>query len=137
MRLVSAYGVRVVALALFILVLFGSTGAVHVGMDMTHDPMMTPCPLTGYSTVMCDMNVLEHIAAWQSAFAATFENARNIGLLVLAFALLLTFGWRRKLVVDRNPPPLRRERHELQKQIGIFNPLREAFSSGIIHPKVF
>lgn len=99
---------------------------------------MTNCPLMTGQAVVCNMNPLEHIAAWQRMFATTLpQNSLDIFALLLV-ALALTLVWTRFLLPKRE--------HESQPVFSIIAgrekylppPLfQELFSNGILNPKLF
>lgn len=121
---------------LFVLLLLGSAGVLHFGMGMEYGSQMTPCPFSGEGAI-CNMNPLEHIAAWQNAFIATFQGERGIALLLLAFAAVWTVGFWKRLYTKRAFRSLQKRRHIVRKELCIVSPLQEAFSNGILNPKVF
>lgn len=136
MRDLHRYVKIVFALALSIFLVFGLTGAVHVGMNVQANGQMAPCPFMGKGAV-CNMSPLEHLAALQDAFTTTVENGRNVALFLVTLTLLLTLGFwkgfftkRENLASQRMPPPP-------QEQTRIFDPLQEVFARGILHSKAF
>jgi len=111
-----------------------------LGMDMREDGTMGGCLFTmGTEAKICPMTTLEHISSWQELFTATFSQSEMLASLILllfAFAVvvifkrtrLLSFGhhitfWR--LYIKHSP------------HLSFFSPLREAFSRGILHPKIY
>ncbi|OYV27069.1 MAG: hypothetical protein B7W98_02590, partial [Parcubacteria group bacterium 20-58-5] len=105
MHFLRTYGRVFIAAAVFAFLAFGTTGIVHWGMDMRGDNQLAPCPFTGESAV-CNMNPLEHIAAWQNAFTTTFQNERDVALLLLAFVFLFAVGFWKKLLAQKEPTAL-------------------------------
>lgn len=99
---------------------------------------MTNCPLMGMP-VLCQMNPLQHIAAWQSVFTAlpNHNNVLATLLLLLTFAFGIFAGYfyrNTDLVGTLQSGP----RFIYQKKFLTFvSSLQEAFSSGILHPKIF
>jgi hypothetical protein len=136
MKIIFSYVKILVAAALLTFLLFGTAGAMHFGMNMGVDGKMAPCPFSGEGSI-CTMNPLEHIAAWQSAFTTTVQNERDIALLLLGLVLLFTVGFWRELFAKRGLRTLQRLRFNLRQQFEILDPLQEAFSNGILNPKVF
>lgn len=92
------------------------------------DNQMTSCPIMGMP-VICDMSVQEHISAWKSIFAAIPGQ-----ILLLAALLFLARSVFRYLTFK--PPRFLYLKPKLQFA-SIFNYLQEAFSSGLIHSKVY
>ena len=132
----QTYGRIVLAVLLLAMLLSASAGVAHFGMDMRQGGMAV-CPLMGAPAAVCNMNVFEHIAAWQRAFAGVFAGGRDMVLLLIALAFFLMFGGRHKLAFRSDASPSERSRRFLKDQIDIFNSLQEAFSNGILHPKAF
>lgn len=135
MRSLRSYVKIVVTVGLLAFLLFGSAGAMHFGMGM-QDGQMPGCPFSGEGAI-CTMNPLEHIAAWQNAFTTTVQNERDLTLLLIGLALLFTVGFWRKLFTKKDLRTLQRWHSVLREEFNIFDPLQEAFSNGILNPKVF
>lgn len=136
MKFTYSYAKIVVAAALLAFLLFGTAGAMHFGMNMGVDGKMAPCPFSGEGSI-CTMNPLEHIAAWQNAFTTTVQNERDVALLLLGLTLLFTVGFWRELFTKRDLRSLQRWHSVLREEFSIPDPLQEAFSNGILNPKVF
>lgn len=136
MKGISSYTKIIVTTALLALLLFGSAGMMHFGMGMQSDGKMAPCPFSGEGAI-CTMNPLEHIAAWQNAFTTIVQNERDLALLLVGLVLLLTVGFWRELFTKRDLRSLQRWHSVLREEFNIFDPLQEAFSNGILNPKVF
>lgn len=136
MKFIYSYAKIIVAAALLVFLIFGTAGAMHFGMNMGADGNMAPCPFSGEGAI-CTMNPLEHIAAWQSAFTTTVQNERDLTLLLVGLVLLFTAGFWRQLFTKRDLRTLQRWHSVLREEFNILDPLQEAFSSGILHPKVF
>jgi hypothetical protein len=121
--------------AFLFLGVFGMPHAMTMGSDGTM--AMSNCPFMSGQAVVCNMNPLEHIAAWQSMFTTTFQQNSSTLILLLLAALALALVWTR----TRWPSPAR----SLQPIFSIIRRenylppplLQELFSSGILNPKVF
>lgn len=121
-------------LTLFVvsLLLVGSFGISHAGMSMDMEGTMTDCPfMPGVS--ICSMSPLEMIAASQSFLSTVTLGQDSALLLLISVALVLS--------ISPNflaPPKVSiRYRFPKQKQRPLFNFLVEAFSNGILNPKLF
>lgn len=125
-------GIAIVTLALLVL---GSFGVLHFGM-MPSDGQMSGCPFMGEGAV-CRMDPLEHLAAWQSAFTATIpgQSVASFVLLLLLSLLLLQHG--RQRFARKKASPTRGFRVPYRGRLFFHHPLQEAFSDGILHPKLF
>lgn len=136
----STIGKVVLVLGLVAFLSLGIFGMSHSTMSMEPDGSMTMtnCPLMTGQAVVCNMNPLEHIAAWQGMFETTLQQNGTDFLILLLTALALTLIWTRSFW----PRPKRDHQPALSL---IFNGerhlpsplLQELFSSGILNPKVF
>ncbi|MEK7151839.1 MAG: hypothetical protein AAB773_00220 [Patescibacteria group bacterium] len=119
--------------------LVGFIGANHLGMNMgSLGQEMSGCSVMGMTTV-CQMNPLEHIAAWQNMFVSVSPKGTFDALVLFLAFLLFAFSvkdfWSAGLASffsDQKTTPI------LRRTISIIrNPLAEAFSNGILNPKIF
>ncbi len=137
MPFAARYGKVFVALAIGALFLLGSLGFMHFGMSEMGGVPTSNCPLMPGMTSVCNMNLLEHVAAWQSMFTTIIPAEKTFALMLLfLFALLSARALVAKIKWTFGPP----QNHILQRTRSLFVPhyaLQEAFSNGIIHPKVF
>ena len=118
----------------FLLVGFFGVGlsGIHMG---SLGQEMPGCPVMGM-TVVCQMDPLEHIAAWQSMFVSALPNGiLNVLAVLLAF---LFFAFLKKdgrfLPLASSPKTIQVPRRVISI---IRNPLADAFSNGILNPKIF
>ena len=110
-----------------------------MGMDQQSDGTMGGCLFTGMEEI-CEMTFTEHLSQWQSMFTTTApQKALAFALLFLLTVvfvavaifkrnLLLLFSYyttRWRLYIRHNP------------ELSLFNPLKEAFSRGILNPKIY
>lgn len=126
-------------LLLLALSLVSLIGVSHsFGMTMNEKGQMSACPFSGQAAI-CTMTFAEHLNIWQAMFTATPQKTSffNFLILTLAFALAsiifrerlrlflgsLTFRWR--LHLKRN------------SFFQFFDHLKEAFSQGILNPKIY
>ncbi len=107
-----------------------------VNMDMSAMDGKASCPFGGHLMAICQMNPLEHIQEWQSMF--TMLPAQNILFTFFAlFAFLFApksgsrFSLSKLLLIFSSNRLLRSQSFQ------IFDPLKQAFSNGILNPKVF
>jgi hypothetical protein len=117
------------ALIIVALVAIVATGLSFSLHDMTEDGRMTGCPLMGMP-VICNMNVQEHIAAWQSMFSAIPTQ-----ILLLLVLLLVTSRPIFRYLTYR-PPELLHLNYE-ERSLLVFDHLRESLASGLIHSKAY
>jgi hypothetical protein len=136
----STIGKVVLVLGLMAFLSLGIFGMSHSTMSMEPDGSMTMtnCPLMTGQAVVCNMNPLEHIAAWQNMFTTTLQQNGSDVLTLLLVALALTLIWARSLWP--------RLKQDLQPRFSIIwhrkeilppSLLQELFSNGILNPKLF
>lgn len=122
-----------IVLAVLTVLSFGISGFGQ-GMDMNSSTAI--CPFSGHSMSMCKMNPMEHIQEWQSMFT-TLPAKDILTLLSLLLALFALLKLRQVFSVSKIP--------KVDSYINLFyirrppisNFLQEAFSSGILNPKIF
>jgi hypothetical protein len=122
--------IAIVALSFLLL---SSFGVLHFSMMQT-DGQMSGCPFMGEGAI-CQMNPLEHLAAWQSAFTTILPGQSVVFLLLLLSFLLLRFG--RQSFARNKDSPIHLFYIRYRERLFFLNPLQEAFSNGILNPKVF
>src|SRR3989338_9044020 len=135
MRRFRTYRLSILAIAALALILISHTGIFHVGMNM-QDSSMFFCPFMGEDAI-CNMNPLEHIATWQSAFTTTAPGKGVVSLLVLLFASLLVLQTWKHILSRRRDPPIQAFRVRYKVYFPLTSSLQEAFSNGILNPKIF
>ncbi|MDZ4260292.1 MAG: hypothetical protein U1A25_01380 [Candidatus Sungbacteria bacterium] len=116
--------------------LFGSSHS--FGMEMKDDGTMSGCLFTGMDEV-CTMTFTQHRTAWQNMFSSIPVKSIILSLLALVFSLLLFAGFLKQYGMWA-----RKRMESLQKlyfihhpNLFLFNPLQEAFSRGILNPKIY
>ena len=120
-------------LVVFWMLLFGIS---MTSMDMNTMDGKANCPFGGHAMAICQMNPMEHIQEWQSMF--TMLPAQNMLLILFAlFAFLLIRKLHSKFSIPEPPLALPINRSAYSQSFQIFDPLKEAFSSGILNPKIF
>lgn len=128
----------VLLLSVFALLLVGTFGLGHSGI-MEADGQMSNCPLPGMATA-CKMGLLEHIAAWQNMFVASLHKDIPLLLVLLLLAMLLAFSAANLSRPKRKPLSIYAHSLRARSRIDIpiiIGPLQEAFSNGILNPKIF
>lgn len=112
-------------------------GFSQFGMNMDMQDGMINCPfMPGHSAVICQMNPLEHIQEWQNMFIALPMSVISI----LIFVILLLFVLKRFKFWDTLQIPEISNfysKFSFSDNFKAFNPLQEAFSQGILNPKLF
>lgn len=121
--------------AIATLLLVGFVCLPSIGMNMQTDGTMSNCPfMPGVS--ICTMTPLEHIAASQSMFSALPLGGKFSLIPLLIFVTLLLAHSISKLFVP--PSRLVRARGFISHQgyVPLRHYLQEAFSSGILNPRI-
>lgn len=110
-----------------------------MGMEQRSDGNMGGCLFTGIEKI-CKMTFTEHFIQWQNMFTTTVtKNAFTAVLLLLLTAVFVAVAiFKRNLLLLSNYYATRWKlyiRHN--PNLSLFNPLREAFSQGILNPKIY
>mgnify|MGYP001585556267 CR=1 FL=1 len=136
-------------IALFFSGIFGVTyteAGMHISSplslssDMNSNEPMSGCLLTGilHPNTACTMNALAHIAVWREMFTAFPIQPSVLLLFIILFFALAFYA-----VAEQRILLYARARQTVRRRVGFFDfssfhrPLQEAFSNGILHPKVF
>lgn len=117
-------------LAICILIAFATFGGFGMlaisGMDGHHEEV--GCPFMPGEQVICDMNALDHISAWQNTFTITVP---PLFVYMLLFGVVL-FVW--KYYTSPDLFVRRSSSHPFEEYIAV-SFYQELFSSGILNPK--
>ena len=116
---------------------FVSFFGLWLGMNTMPDGKMSNCPFMNNTDSLCSMNVMEHIRAWQSIFTAIpLKEKMSLAFSLLSVLMLfLVPKFFDQLFKYLNL--FYRERYRHLQKIFIPRPLEEAFSNGILNPKIF
>lgn len=130
--------IMVVSIFIFI-ILFGVNHT--LGMEMRGDGTMSGCLFDGKAEI-CLMTFSDHLSRWQGMFTTIPQKADpliTLFLLILIFSAFLLSNLRRRLLLllfnclfDRWRLYLKQNPH-----LSLFNHLQEAFSQGILNPKIY
>lgn len=129
-----------VGLTLFLWAAFFGAPHSALGMGAHGDGAMSRCIFDGKAEKMCTMSISQHLSSWQGLLTATApEKAHALTLLAL---LAVAFG---AVLVVRRHIALLLNYYAYQWRVFlkqnsllvIFNPLQEAFSQGILNPKLY
>lgn len=122
-------------LVVFWMLLFG---LLQINMYMSTMDGKANCPFSGHSIVICQMNPMEHIQEWQSMFTTLpTKNALSILSVLLSLLVLLVLGFLNTTYSFKKPRLEQYVNPFYLNRVPIFNPLKEAFSRGILNPKLF
>lgn len=125
-----------VMFVLFFLSSYLGVATLNLGMG-DEEAVLVDCPFVfGHSMAICEMNPMEHLQEWQSMF--TMLPSQNVLLALFALlALLLARKFHSTFSIPEPPLTPRSNRPVYTQSFQIFDPLKEAFSSGILNPKLF
>ena len=107
-----------------------------MGMEMDKNGQMGGCPFLGF-TAVCKMSPLEHIVSWQKMFTAL--PLKNISILTTLLLLAIFSVFFLQDLWSKNSLQAI-SIHSQRFRYGIYvirHKLKEAFSNGILNPKVF
>lgn len=131
--------VPLLTLGFFVFVTMSIFGLGHMsGMGANKDGNMEGCIFTG-KTMLCKMSIVEHISLWQGMFTAMpQESLMFMALLVLSVAVVF-------IAKNILAPPRLSDSEALTKRfclkehpdLSFFDPLKEAFSQGILNSKIY
>lgn len=127
------------ALLAFIAVAFFGMSQTMMGMEKRSDGTMSGCMFSGQAEI-CTMTFSEHIAHWQAMFTTTVpQKALAFALLILlAVTFVAVAIFKRNLLLLYNYYATRWRLYIKQNpNLSLFNPLSEAFSNGLLNPKIF
>ncbi|PJE64539.1 MAG: hypothetical protein COU90_01725 [Candidatus Ryanbacteria bacterium CG10_big_fil_rev_8_21_14_0_10_43_42] len=134
---ISKYLLLFAVLAFFLVSFFGLG---HTNMATGPDGQMSSsnCFMPGMTASLCQMNPFEHIATWQSMFTAIPSQSDFV---LLLFALLALSAFFIRSYQSMAPPQalvlLQPVFAYYKRRMPIMHSLQEAFSNGILHPKIF
>lgn len=101
--------------------------------------IMSDCPFDSQSA--CNMNLSQHIDAWQGMFAGLPQNDGSSGIAVLAFILIIgSVLFPNRYFSDIFKNNYCNWRFYIKKKISVFkdfNYFTEIFSGGILNPKTY
>lgn len=124
-------------LAILVILSVGILSTVHFGMGgMTSDGgKMSDCPFAGVTYSMCDQGTPFHLSAWQGLLAVVPLGASAVLVVLLASLSLIYFPF--LSLWKFHPVPILRARTTSYGFAIPPSPLKEAFSKGILNPKLF
>lgn len=117
---------------------FGLSQTSMLMMDADGTMAMSTCPFMSEHAVVCNMHLLEHIAAWQSVFTNVLLQQNSAMLILLLLTALIAgsvwIGLWRSWVED-----VSKRVHYVRRRdpVPLLSSLQELFSNGILHAKAF
>lgn len=126
----------IVAAAFLLFSLFGVV--ISIGsMKINSDGVMTHCLLMNH-TPMYPMSFTEHINLWQTMFSSLLPSVSLMNILILALSLVLTQAFNNLSILSLEFLLIQYRIYLKQHpHISLFNFLKEAFSQGILNPKIY
>lgn len=127
---------RLTLIALFTFIFITLFG-LNLSMNMDKDGKMPNCPTMSNSSAICQMSTTEHIARWQAMFTATYQSG-NLFLLAALFTVAFIYiSFKRQTDLKSSLDSAYRYYLYKQPEAKLFNYLTQAFSDGILHPKIY
>ena len=107
------------------------------GMPMGMDGEMIGCPFMDMDGVsICHMSLFEHITTWQGTFASVVDQ-HGVGLLLMLLAAVLAFTLVHLIGSLTGIARLPFDQRHLRRRVAYRGFFQEAFSNGILNPKLF
>ena len=118
----------------FILALFATLAlaGAHTTMITNGHGNMLPCPLMNNTGSLCQMSIMQHLAAWQSLFIAIIPNVIILFLVLTLFSISFLYKQLGNVSIERARLLSLKNCNTVSL---FFDPLRVAFSKGILHSK--
>lgn len=126
---------NIIALGMIAFLVMSFWSLFSMPMDMSGK--MVNCPFMDSSSSFCQMNISEHISAWQRFF--TMLKEKNLLLSLFSLLIILSAGLftakeqENKIQYQR----LRNHLYHYKPEIKLFDYLMLAFSDGLIHSKIY
>ena len=127
---------RLLSLTMIAFCAFGLLGLTHVAMATGPNGEMLNCPFMG-SGALCQMNPFQHIAEWQRLFTALPLNEAATILIIASLTFFIVNGLNYSGRADMFLLFATNRQFHRVRFLPFTKPLQEAFSSGILHSKVF
>ena len=102
-------------------------------MGMTVDGHMLGCPMMAETAVVCNMDLVEHIQIWEGMTVSVIQELAPLLVLVA-----LVFYSATRITYSTHVPTnqFKVRRRDVPVWL-LFDALKQALSSGILHPKIF
>lgn len=111
-------------------------GFFHFGSNAHLRQGATNCPFMPGHTSMCKITPSEHMQSWLTQFTVV-PTKENMSALFAVLFLLFAIGAGQRIRPLVVPPAITLNISPHRQFVYIFDPLKEAFSSGILNPKVY
>lgn len=111
-------------------------GLLYFSMDLNNGGAVLGCPFMD-TPALCAIDPIGHIAEWQNMFAASFSKELSPSFILALLLFFFVFIFRNLLRSGTLIPIFTRGEYPPTRAPTTANPLQEAFSNGILHPKIF
>ena len=116
--------------------LVGFLGFSHFSMTTEFYGKMSDCPFMGV-IALCQMTPLEHLASWQTMFKTLPYQQKGIFFVLILFIILFSLSWLGIFILKKDLLEYRFQFISRFHNATFRTALEEAFSNGIVHPKIF
>lgn len=124
-------------LLLFVVAVFLNFAFMDFVMAIDPDGLMSNCPFMANGS-LCNMDFQDHLNALKLAFTALPQKVDFIKNLLLLTSLIIALAiYKNRILTYNNFLHSKHLIYARNADISIFNTIREAFSRGIINPKIF
>lgn len=106
-------------------------------MPMDMNGKMVNCPFMDGSSSFCQMNISEHISAWQRFFTMLREKNLFLSLFSILIIFAINLSTAKEWKDGEQRQRLRSYLYRHKPELKLFDFLALAFSDGIIHPKIY
>ncbi len=126
---------KILVISTFLIFVFIILFGLNLSMQIMEDGRMSNCPFTTGQSSMCQMPSGDHISKWQQTFIAIFQSAYYLIFLV---PFIIVFRFLIYQFTLASPSTLAFHSYKIHHPDSkTFNYLLEAFSNGILHPKLY
>jgi len=123
-----------VTVLIFISTAFATTSIFFLKFET--NPVAVNCPFSGHSMSICKMNPMEHVQEWQNMFTS-LPVKLSFSILFILFLFIAIKGavpWYRFSFLNIK---YQYTKYLFKTNFYIPNPIKEAYSGGILNPKLF
>lgn len=134
--LLQKYNKFLGTVAILVILSVGVLSTIHFGMgSMSSDGKASGCPFMGVTYSVCEQGSLLHLSTWQGLLAIIPLGASATFVVLLASLLFIYSPF--LSLWKFHPVPILRTRAASYGLAIPPSPLKEAFSKGILNPKLF
>ncbi|MDD5110481.1 MAG: hypothetical protein PHI63_04695 [Patescibacteria group bacterium] len=138
-RIIRTWLLTLAVIGVFVVTVGGPWHVLSMAMAHEHGGAMADCPLMGTIT-LCTMTPVEHLSLWQRAFMAVTEQIGSLLFWVLLPVVVWFFWSQRQWLIEqvkKRPPDSWLQRFLTYHKTPGGHILQWAFSTGILHPKIY